>query len=50
MSEEGEAKNYDVIVVGGGCSGLSSAYHIKKCKSDAKVLILEAKGMNISWL
>ena len=34
----------DVIVIGGGCSGLASAYHIKKCKGDAKILVLEAKG------
>ena len=40
-----EERELDVIVIGGGCSGLSAAYHIKKCKSDTKILVLEAKGI-----
>jgi glycine/D-amino acid oxidase-like deaminating enzyme len=32
-------ENYDVIVIGGGPIGLSSAYHLSKCK--AKTLLLE---------
>ena len=43
MSEK-EKIETDVIIVGAGCSGLAAAYHIKKCRSDVKVLILEAKG------
>ena len=48
MNEE-EPIQVDVIIVGGGCSGLASAYHIKKCNSQAKILILEAKGNFFRW-
>jgi putative NAD(P)-binding protein/flavin-dependent amine oxidoreductase len=33
--------SYDVIVVGGGIAGLSTAFNVRKLKPDAKVLILE---------
>lgn len=33
----------DVAVIGGGYTGLSAAYHIKKTNPDLKVVILEAK-------
>lgn len=37
----------DVVVIGAGISGLSAAYDILKAKKDAKVVILEAKGIVI---
>ncbi len=37
--ETGET--YDLIVVGGGISGLSSAYFFRKAKPDARILILD---------
>ena len=36
---------YDIIVVGGGLSGLSTAHFIRKYKSDAKILILEKQTL-----
>ena len=33
--------HYDLVVVGGGISGLSSAYFYKKANPDAKILILD---------
>ncbi|XP_077980470.1 putative flavin-containing monoamine oxidase A [Glandiceps talaboti] len=35
--------DYDVVVIGGGLSGLSAAYQLKKSDPDIKVLVLEAK-------
>jgi len=34
---------YDVIIIGGGCSGLSLALHIAKHQSHKKILILESR-------
>lgn len=34
----------DVIIVGGGISGLYAAYRIKEKSPDVKILVLEAKG------
>ena len=36
-----EQKAYDVVVVGGGIMGLSSAYVIKQMDPDASVCVLE---------
>ena len=36
-----ETGSYDAIVVGGGLSGLSSAFHISLAKPNAKILILD---------
>lgn len=44
MSEEGKGNDADVIIVGGGCSGLAAAYHIKIRRPDERILVLEAKG------
>ena len=35
---------YDIVIVGGGLSGLSSAYQLQKLCPDLSVLVLEAKG------
>lgn len=43
MAEGSEIK-YDVIVIGGGISGLTTAYHLKKRDPKLRIIVLEAKG------
>lgn len=38
---------FDVIVIGGGISGLYAAYRIQQKAPQLKVLVLEAKGKEI---
>ncbi|GFN78483.1 amine oxidase [Plakobranchus ocellatus] len=38
-----EENRFDVIVIGGGISGLTAAYTIKKKRADAKVIVIEGK-------
>ena len=45
MADSGSIK-YDVVVVGGGCSGLCAAYRMKRESPNLKILVLEAKGIN----
>ena len=37
--------HFDVIVIGGGISGLTAAYTVKRKTPHAKVIVLEGKGM-----
>ena len=39
------AELYDVVVIGGGISGLTTAYHLRKRDKNLRVLVLEAKGL-----
>lgn len=43
MADSGSIK-YDVVVVGGGCSGLCAAYRMKRESPNLKILVLEAKA------
>ena len=36
---------FDVIVIGGGISGLTAAYTVRKKAPDARVIVLEGKGV-----
>src|SRR5690242_3497627 len=37
----GDEEHYDLVVVGGGISGLSAAYFFRERRPDAKILILD---------
>ena len=39
----------DVVVIGGGISGLSAAYELLKKRPHTKLVVLEAKGMRKSF-
>lgn len=43
MQKDTSAKVYDIIIIGAGLSGLSSAYFIKKKDPSLSLLIVEAK-------
>ena len=43
-SSSNEDQPWDVIIIGAGLAGLTAAYRILKTDSNAKVLVLEAKG------
>ena len=44
-SSSNEDQPWDVIIIGAGLAGLTAAYRILKTDSNAKVLVLEAKGL-----
>ncbi|MFD1543707.1 NAD(P)/FAD-dependent oxidoreductase [Nonomuraea guangzhouensis] len=51
------ARSYDVVIVGGGYTGLWTAYYLKKAQPDLRIAILErefagfgASGRNGGWL
>jgi ribosomal protein L37E len=45
---------YDVVIVGAGLAGLTSAYYLKKCKPELSVLVIErsgsAGGLTGNWI
>jgi NADPH-dependent 2,4-dienoyl-CoA reductase/sulfur reductase-like enzyme len=51
------SRSYDVVIVGGGYTGLWTAYYLKKAQPDLRIAILErefagfgASGRNGGWL
>lgn len=45
MADTMTENDCDVIVVGAGISGLTAAFNIKKRYPEAKVVVLEGKGI-----
>jgi ribosomal protein L37E len=47
-------KEYDMVIVGAGLSGLTSAYYLKKSKPDLNILVIErsgtAGGLTGNWI
>ena len=41
---------YDVIIIGGGISGLTTAYRLLQHDKSLKLLVLEAKGINCKYM
>ena len=44
MQKQDLRKEYDLVIIGAGLSGLSSAYHIKKMQPQLSILIVEGKN------
>jgi glycine/D-amino acid oxidase-like deaminating enzyme len=38
---------YDVVIIGGGISGLTTAYRLLQHDKSLKILLLEAKGIEM---
>ena len=45
--EESTGKEFDIIVIGCGLSGMTAAYEILKLDPEIKLCLLEAKGTNL---
>lgn len=45
MAQNLKGQEVDVVIVGGGISGLTAAYQIHRKDPGLRILVLEAKGL-----
>jgi len=49
MSNLSNKSNFDIIIVGGGISGLYSAYKILQMASETKLLVLVIQNLHVPF-